>query len=91
MTQMKEQLVDKEELELVRNYLLGQALKSADGPFAMMDLFLGVEMHGLDYSFYNEALKKLKQITADEIQSLANKYLVWEEMLVITAGQQLID
>jgi len=91
MTQMKDQLVDKEELELVRNYLLGQALKSADGPFAMMDLFLGVEMHGLDYSFYNEALKKLKLITAEEIQSLAKKYLVWEEMLVITAGQQLID
>lgn len=83
---LKTELVPSEELDLVKNYLLGQMLKSADGPYAMMDLYLAVEWHGMDYGYYNEVLKRLDQITPERLQTLAQKYLVWEEMTVVTAG-----
>ena len=86
---MRTELVGEEELTMVRNYIMGQSLKAADGPFAMMDLFIQVETANLDYSFYNDAIHVLKTISAEEIRSMAQQYLVWDEMLVITAGQQL--
>lgn len=86
MDRLKTELVPQEELELVKNYLLGQLLKSADGPYSMMDLYLSVEIQNLDLDFYNEAISKIRSITSERIQELANKYLNWDDFTVITAG-----
>lgn len=83
---LKTELVGAEELELVQNYMLGQLLKSADGPYAMTDLFISVELHGLDLEFYNKAIVSLNAITPSRIQELAIKYLDWDEMSIVTAG-----
>lgn len=83
---LHEELVSEEELDLVRSYLLGQLLKSADGPYSMTDLYLSAESQGLDSSFYNKVIQDLKQITPLRIQDLAKKYLNWEEMTIVTAG-----
>ncbi|MCH2231429.1 MAG: insulinase family protein [Crocinitomicaceae bacterium] len=86
LTRLKNELVPLEEMELVKNYMLGQLLKSADGPYAMTDLFISAELHGLDLNFYNKAINALNEITPERIKALANKYLNWEEMTIVTAG-----
>lgn len=83
---LKNELVSEEELGLVKNYLLGQTLKSADGPYAMLDLYLAVQEHQMDYDFYNEAIIRFKSITPQRIQELARLYLNWEEFTIVTAG-----
>lgn len=86
LNRLKTELVSEDELSLVRNYMLGQLLKSADGPYAMTDLFLSAEVHGKDMEFYNQSLSKIQNITPTRLQELANKYLNWDEMSVVTAG-----
>ena len=83
---MRTELVPQDELSLVKNYLSGQFLRSADGPFAMMDLFTMVEIRGLDYSFYQNALSTIEEITSEEIMETASNHLNSEEMLIVTAG-----
>ena len=83
---LQRELVPLAELELVQNYMLGQLLKSADGPYAMMDLFLSAETHNEDLDFYNLAIKSVQEITPKRIQNLAIKYLNWESMSIIIAG-----
>ena len=83
---LQTELVPKEELKLVQNYMLGQLLKSADGPYAMMDLFLSAEAQDLDLDLYNKAIQKIQEITPDRIQELAKKYLNWEDFTVVVAG-----
>jgi predicted Zn-dependent peptidase len=83
---MRTELVPSEELSLVKNYLSGQFLRSADGPFAMMDLFSMAEIRGLDYSFYQHALRTIEGITSEEIMETAVTHLNSEEMLIVTAG-----
>jgi len=83
---LKTELVPQEELDLIKNYLLGQLLKSADGPYSMMDLYLSAEAQGLDFDFYNQAIKDLHAITPARIQELAIKHLVWDEMTIVSAG-----
>lgn len=86
LIKLQEDAIDLEELELVKNYMLGQLLKSADGPYSMMDLFLNVEPYQMDYDFYNKAIAVIHGITLETIQELARKYLNWEDMTVVLAG-----
>ena len=83
---LQKDLVPDEELELVRNYLLGQLLKSADGPYAMTDLFLSVDAYELDFSFYENYIQKVKNIDSEELRTLAVKYLAWDSMTIVIAG-----
>lgn len=83
---LQNELVPQEELDLVKNYLLGQVLKSADGPYAMMDLFLNVETQGMNLDFYNAYIQKIKTIQPEELRELARNYLNWESMSIVTAG-----
>lgn len=83
---LQNELVPAEELELVKNYMLGQLLKSADGPYSMMDLYMGVEPYGLDLDFYNKSIESIHNIKAERIQELAKKYLNWKDMTIVSAG-----
>jgi predicted Zn-dependent peptidase len=83
---LKTELIPNEELALVKSYLMGQLLKSADGPYAMLDLFANVETLGLDLSYYDRYITEIKAVDAQKLQELAKRYLNWEEMLIISAG-----
>jgi len=86
LNRLQTELVPQEELGLVKNYMLGQLLKSADGPYSMMDLYISVEMHRLELDFYNQAIDKINSITSDRIMELAKKYLNWDDFTIVTAG-----
>jgi zinc protease len=83
---LQTELVEEAELDLVRNYLLGQILKSADGPYAMTDLFVGVSNYNLNLEFYNKYIQNVQTITPVEIRDLAIKHLNWDSFSIVTAG-----
>lgn len=78
--------IPADELNLVKNFLVGQLLKSADGPNSMMDMFLSVYDYQLPLDFYANYLRKIKDMKAETIQALAKKYLNWSDFTIITAG-----
>lgn len=83
---LRTNLVDQEELDLVKNYLLGQLLKSADGAYSLIDLYMGLESFGLELEFYNDSIEAIKKITRERIRELANQYLNWEDFSIVSAG-----
>lgn len=83
---LRTDLVEEHELELVKNYLLGQLLKSADGPYSMIDLYMGLEAFNMDMDFYNKSIESIQGITPERIRELASKYLVWDQMTIVSAG-----
>jgi len=86
INRLQAELVPQRELDVIKNYLLGQLLKSADGPYSMIDLYLNAEIHDMSLEFYNESIKSIREITPERIQELAKKYLSWDEMTIVTAG-----
>ena len=86
MDRLQSELVEEEELGLIKNYMLGQLLKSADGPYSLTDLYISVEPYGLDLDFYNKSIDSINNITPERIQELAKKYLNWNDMTVVSAG-----
>ncbi len=86
LLRLQTELVPEEELELVKNYLLGQFLKGADGPYAMLDLYNAVDQYGMTIDYYDRAIHETKTMTSERILALAKKYLDWSDLLIITAG-----
>ncbi len=86
LLRLQTELVPEEELELVKNYLLGQFLKGADGPYAMLDLYNAVDQYGMTIDYYDRAIHETKTMTSERILTLAKKYLDWSDLLIITAG-----
>jgi len=86
MKLLREELVDEEELLLVRNYLIGTILGDLDGPFHIMGRWKNIILNKLDEKYFYDSIRIIKTITAEEIRELAKKYLNPEdfyELIVI--------
>lgn len=85
---LKNELVGKEELTLVKNYMLGSMLGSLENVFSHADKFKNIHFFGLGYDYYENYIAKVKTITAEDIKLLANKYLNKEDFTEVVVGKK---
>ena len=76
---LREELVDNDELLLVRNYMMGSILGDLDGPFQIIARWKNYILNGLTDAYFYTAVNTIKTITAEEVKELAEKYLHPEE------------
>lgn len=86
--QLRETPIGKEELTTVKNYILGQFLRSVDGPFALADKFKAVWMFGLDYDYFDNFFQAVNNVTSEELMAVANKHLQEADLLECVAGKK---
>ena len=79
MKNLREELVDDEELLLVRNYMMGGILGELDGPFQIIARWKNIILNDLDEQYFYDSINTIKNISAEELQSLAQKYLQPDE------------
>jgi predicted Zn-dependent peptidase len=75
MEELRNEAVDNEELQLVRNYMMGSILGDLDGPFQILNRWKNIILNDLDESYFYNQIETIRTVSADELQSLANKYL----------------
>ncbi len=75
MKLLREDLVDEEELLLVRNYLIGTILGDLDGPFQIMGRWKNLILNDLTDDYFYRSVETIKTISAEELRDLAKKYL----------------
>ncbi|MEO7982670.1 MAG: pitrilysin family protein [Bacteroidota bacterium] len=79
MKDLREELVDEEELLLVRNYMMGGILGDLDGPFHIIARWKNIVLHNLTEQYFYDSINTIKTVSAEELQQLAQKYLQPEE------------
>lgn len=84
---LQNELVGEDELEIVRNYLLGETLRNFDGVFAMSNSLITLIESNLNYSHYDGFVSVLRNIKPIELQQLAKKYLNLSDLYQIVAGK----
>jgi predicted Zn-dependent peptidase len=67
--------VDQDELDLVRNYMIGSLLGDLDGPFQLIGRWKSYVLNGLDENYFYKSIETIKSVTPEELQRLANTYL----------------
>ncbi len=75
MQLLREELVDEEELLLVRNYMMGSILGDLDGPFQIMARWKNILLNGLTEKYFYDSIQTIRTISAEELQQLARQYL----------------
>jgi len=80
--------VPQEELQIVKNYMLGVMLADADGPFNVSEIIRGLIVFGLNESHFEEMVNATRSVTSSELQQLAQAYLDPESMIEVIAGSK---
>jgi zinc protease len=75
LDKLRNEIVDEDELSLVRNYMIGSILGDLDGPFQIINRWKNIILNGLVESYFYKQIETIKTIQATELKDLANKYL----------------
>jgi predicted Zn-dependent peptidase len=80
--------IPEEELQMVKNYMLGSFLKSIDGAFNLVDRWKGIMFYNLGYEYYDRFINTVSTISPPELMMLAQKYLTRESMNELVVGKK---
>lgn len=83
---LRTQLASPEEIEILKNYLIGQLFTKFSSPFDLIDQFKGVYYAGLDFSFYEKRFDYLKKFTAADLLSIGNRYFSSPDRVQVRVG-----
>lgn len=83
---LKTELIPEDELARVKNYMLGDFLRHADGAIAMMENFKNIHFNKLNPTYYSDYILAIHAATAEELRDLARTYFRSEDWLIVTAG-----
>jgi predicted Zn-dependent peptidase len=83
---LQTQEVGLEELNTLRNYMVGNFLASINDPFSVMERFKAVQLHGLGQDFYHRLYDTIQQITPAQIQQIARTYLSLDSLTEVQVG-----
>lgn len=75
MELLNEELVDGEELDLVRNYMIGTILGDLDGPFQIIARWKNYILNNLTEDYFYNSVQTIKTVSAEELREMARKYL----------------
>jgi len=83
---VRTELIDEEELQIVKNYLSGKILRSIDGPLKYADTIKSLITYGQTTDYIHDFLHTIHKVEAEELRELAVKYLDFDKMYKITVG-----
>lgn len=83
ITRLQNKPISAKELEMVRNYTLGMQLTALDGVFNVSGVISSLVTVGLDEQNFYQFVERVKNITAKEIQAMAQKYLNREDLIEV--------
>lgn len=78
--------INADELEVVRNYLIGQMLKQFSTSFDLIERFKAVHHSGMDFDYYTQKLEFLKTFTAEDIKKVGQKYFSNPPFVEVVVG-----
>ncbi len=88
MERLRNEPVDEESLELVKNFLNGSFARSLESPRTIANFALNTERYDLPADYYDTYLEKLSNVTAGDVQQVASKYIKPENSYIIVGGNR---
>jgi predicted Zn-dependent peptidase len=84
---IRETPIDEKELELQRQYNVGNYLLSLENASRVAGRVQDIWLYGLDPNFYKTYAARMAAVTPDKALELAKKYLDTENLAVIVVGE----
>ena len=84
---IRNNLVSDAELQMLRNYMLGNILSGLDGPFNVAEVIKTLQLNSIDQSMFQQLVHRIRTIQPEDLQRLAHIWLRPEDMWIVTAGR----
>jgi len=84
---LRNEPVTDDELQRVKNYMLGDVARMFDGPFAQAESLISLLEYDLDYDYFDRMIDTIKNIKVQDIQSLAVEYLSPDSFSQVVIGK----
>lgn len=88
---MREEAVSEQELQMVKNIVIGEVMRVMDGPFGVADVTIENIQNRDDNSYINKFIDQVKQITPQRVQQVAQKYWNEDQFTTIIVGDSTAD
>lgn len=85
---LQQELVPDKELDMVRNYMVGEMCRNYESAFSLSDAWIFIHISGLTPDFYSQTLEAIRSITPQEIRTLAGQYFCKENLKEVVAGKK---
>ncbi|WP_394993543.1 M16 family metallopeptidase [Emticicia sp.] len=83
---LQNELVDENELETAKNYMIGSFVGSLNTPFDVADRQKIILLDNLPADYYQNYIKNIRAVSASEVMEIANKYYNPEDMCEVVVG-----
>ncbi len=83
---LQSEKVEEHELNIVKNYLMGNLLSLLETPFQIADMLALLRLNGLKNTHLEETFYLIKNIDSNKIMELACKYFNTENLVTVVAG-----
>jgi predicted Zn-dependent peptidase len=87
MERLQNDLIKEDELNMVRNFMIGEQLRIFDSGLNLSDHFIPLHLNEFDFSFYDKSSDAIQSITPQEIRNLAQKYFDKDSFVEVIAGK----
>lgn len=87
---LRTELVAQEELDMVKNIMVGEVMRIMDGPFGIADVTIENIENGTDNEFLKRFLIEIKEITPQRVLEVAQKYLARERFTTVVVGAESV-
>ena len=77
-----------EELDLVKNMMIGEVMRILDGPFGIADVTIENILCGTDNHAIDRNIRAVRDITPAQVRRLAEQYLAPEDLVTVVVGDQ---
>jgi predicted Zn-dependent peptidase len=88
LNRLRTEKVPQEELEGIKNYLNGSFAISLEDPATVANFAINIERYKLPKDYYENYLKNLAAVTADDVYAMAQKYIRPENATILVVGDQ---
>ncbi len=83
---LQNELIETKELQMAKNYLLGNILSMLDGPLKSSKLIKTLIENNQEETNFNDLVDSIKNISPQEILSLAQEHLNFDDMHKVAVG-----
>jgi len=88
MERLRTEPVPAEELQMVKNIMVGEVMRILDGPFGIADVTIENIQNGTDNEYINRLLGEIRAFTPQRVMETACRYLVPENFTTVVVGDE---
>jgi len=87
LRRLVDEQIPEAEVELVRNYILGELCREYEERFAKSEVFINAWLSGESFESVNKYLETVRTVTVADLQRVAKDVLDRDEMIEIVVGE----